>query len=45
VIFLSLIQLSKAVGVTGVVNPVAAAWAPNVLFMAAAVWLMTRVRT
>jgi len=45
VIFLSLIQLSKAVGVTGVVNPVAAAWAPNVVFLAAAVWLMTRVRT
>lgn len=45
VVFLSLIQLSKAVGVTGIVNPVAAAWAPNVLFLAAAVSLMGRVRT
>jgi len=45
VLFLSLIQLSKAVGVTGIVNPVAAAWAPNALFFAAALWLMSRVRT
>jgi lipopolysaccharide export system permease protein len=45
VVFLSLIQLSKAVGVTGIVDPVAAAWAPNVLFLAAALWLMSRVRT
>ncbi len=45
VIFLSLIQLSKAVGVSGIVNPVAAAWAPNVLFLAAALWLLGRVRT
>jgi lipopolysaccharide export system permease protein len=45
VVFLSLIQLSKAVGVTGIVNPVAAAWAPNVLFLAAALWLLARVRT
>jgi lipopolysaccharide export system permease protein len=45
VVFLSLIQLSKAVGVTGIVDPVAAAWAPNVVFFAAAIWLMTRVRT
>lgn len=45
VVFLSLIQLSKAVGVSGIVNPVAAAWAPNVVFFAAAVWLMSRVRT
>lgn len=45
VVFLSLIQLSKAVGVSGIVNPVAAAWAPNVVFLAAAVWLLRRVRT
>jgi lipopolysaccharide export system permease protein len=45
VIFLSLIQLSKAVGVTGLVNPVAAAWAPNVLFLGAAFWLLLKVRT
>jgi lipopolysaccharide export system permease protein len=45
VMFLSLIQLSKAVGVSGIVNPVAAAWAPNLLFLAAAAWLLVRVRT
>lgn len=45
VVFLSLIQLSKAVGVSGVVNPVAAAWAPNALFLATGIWLMARVRT
>lgn len=45
VVFLSFIQLSKAVGVSGIVNPVAAAWTPNVIFLAAAIWLMARVRT
>lgn len=45
VIFLSMIQLSKAVGVSGVVNPVAAAWFPNALFLLAAFWLLGRVRT
>ncbi len=45
VVFLSLIQLSKAVGVSGVVNPVAAAWAPNAIFLAAGLWLLLRVRT
>ena len=45
VVFLSFIQLSKAVGVTGVVNPVAAAWAPNIFFLGAALWLLRRVRT
>ena len=45
VVFLSFIQLSKAVGVTGIVNPVAAAWAPNVVFLVAALWLIGRVRT
>jgi len=44
-IFLSMIQLSKAVGTSGLVNPVAAAWFPNALFLAAAVWLLVRVRT
>jgi lipopolysaccharide export system permease protein len=45
VVFLSFIQLSKAIGVTGLVNPVAAAWAPNVTFLGTALWLMHRVRT
>jgi lipopolysaccharide export system permease protein len=45
VVFLSLIQLSRAVGVTGIVDPVLAAWTPNAIFLAAALWLMSRVRT
>ena len=45
VVFLSMIQLSKAVGTSGIVNPVMAAWFPNALFLVAAVWLMARVRT
>lgn len=45
VVFLTLIQLAKAIGVTGAVNPVAAAWAPNVIFLGAALWLLSRVRT
>ena len=35
-IYLSMIQLLKAVGAGGIVNPVAAAWMPNALFLAAA---------
>jgi len=45
VVFLSLIQLSKAVGVTGIGNPVVWAWAPNGIFLLAGIWLMLRVRT
>jgi len=45
VVFLTFIQLAKAIGVSGAVNPVAAAWAPNVVFLAAALWLLSRVRT
>ncbi len=45
VVYLSFIQLSKAVGVTGVVHPVAAAWAPNAIFFAAAIWLLLRARS
>jgi lipopolysaccharide export system permease protein len=45
VVFLSFIQLSKAIGVSGLMNPVAAAWAPNLVFLATAIWLLVRVRT
>jgi lipopolysaccharide export system permease protein len=44
-IFLSMIQLSKAVGTSGLVNPVAAAWFPNVLFLGAAFWLLWKLKT
>jgi lipopolysaccharide export system permease protein len=45
VVFLLLINLSKAVGAGGAVNPLVAAWFPNVLFLAGALILMRRVRT
>lgn len=45
VVFLVLIQLSKAVGVSGIVHPVVAAWTPNAVFFGAALWLLGRVRT
>lgn len=45
VVFLLLINLSKAVGAGGAVNPFVAAWFPNVLFLAGALILMRRVRT
>jgi lipopolysaccharide export LptBFGC system permease protein LptF len=34
-----------AVGAGGVISPVLAAWAPNILFGAAAVYMMLTVRT
>jgi lipopolysaccharide export system permease protein len=45
VLFLLIINLAKAVGNGGVVNPVVAAWAPNALFLAAAIILLRRVPT
>lgn len=45
VLFLLIINLAKAVGNGGVVDPLVAAWAPNVLFLGAAVVLLRRIRT
>ena len=44
-IFLLLTQLTKAIGAGGVVNPLVAAWFPNVLFLFAALVLLAKVRT
>ncbi|MFQ5889942.1 MAG: LptF/LptG family permease [Gemmatimonadota bacterium] len=44
-IFLILIRLAQALGAGGVLPPVAAAWLPNGLFLAAGLVLMVRVRT
>jgi lipopolysaccharide export system permease protein len=44
-IFLLLTQLTKAIGAGGVINPLAAAWFPNVIFLFAALVLLARVRT
>lgn len=44
-IFLLLTQLTKAIGAGGVINPLVAAWFPNVLFLFAALVLLAKVRT
>jgi len=45
VLFLLLTQIMKAVGSGGVVDPVAAAWLPNLVFLAAGLVLLLRTRT
>jgi lipopolysaccharide export system permease protein len=45
VIFLIMIQLMKAVGGKGVVNPELAAWMPSILFATVGSILLARVRT
>jgi lipopolysaccharide export system permease protein len=44
-IFLLLTQLTKAIGAGGVINPLVAAWFPNVIFLFAALVLLAKVRT
>lgn len=44
-IFLMLIQLTKAIGQGGVIPPALAAWIPNVLFGAVGLVLLAKVRT
>ena len=45
VVFLMMIQLTKAIGGRGVVEPEAAAWLPNILFAVMGLILLVRVRT
>jgi lipopolysaccharide export system permease protein len=45
VIFLLFVQITKAIGAGGVINPVVAAWIPNVLFLFTGLVLLARVRT
>ena len=45
VVFLMLIQLTKAIGGKGILQPELAAWVPNLLFGVVGSWLMARVRT
>jgi lipopolysaccharide export system permease protein len=45
VIFLLFVQITKAIGAGGVINPVVAAWIPNVLFLFAGLVLLAKVRT
>jgi lipopolysaccharide export system permease protein len=43
--YLLMINLSLAIGASGVMDPLVAAWLPNSIFLALGVWLMARVRT
>jgi lipopolysaccharide export system permease protein len=45
IVFLLMTQIMKAVGAGGVVNPVVAAWLPNLVFLAAGLVLLARTRT
>ena len=45
VMYLLFIQITKAIGAGGVINPTLAAWIPNVVFLFAALVLLARVRT
>jgi len=45
IVFLTMIQITKAVGAGGTVPPLIAAWTPNVLFAALGLVLFTRART
>jgi lipopolysaccharide export system permease protein len=44
-VFLLLTQLTKAIGAGGVINPLVAAWFPNVVFLFAGLVLLAKVRT
>jgi lipopolysaccharide export system permease protein len=45
VVFLMLIQMTKAIGQKGLIFPDVAAWIPNIVFGIGGLWLLTRVRT
>jgi lipopolysaccharide export system permease protein len=45
VLYLLMINLSKAVGSTGVIDPTVSAWVPNMIFLLMGLWLLGRVRT
>jgi lipopolysaccharide export system permease protein len=45
VFYMMLFRITGAAGAAGTIDPVHAAWAPNVLFVLAALILLTRVRT
>lgn len=45
IVYLLMINLSQAVGSSGVMNPTAAAWAPNAVFLVLGLGLLKRVRT
>jgi lipopolysaccharide export system permease protein len=45
IVFLMLIQLTKAIGGKGIIQPEIAAWVPSIIFAVVGAWLLSRVRT
>jgi lipopolysaccharide export system permease protein len=45
VIFLLFVQITKAIGAGGVINPTLAAWIPNIAFLFMGLVLLAKVRT
>jgi lipopolysaccharide export system permease protein len=45
IIYMLMFRVARAIGGSGAVDPVLAAWAPNLLFLAAGIVLLARVRT
>jgi len=45
IVYMLMFRVGKAIGSGGAVDPVLAAWAPNILFLAAGLVLLARVRT
>lgn len=45
IFFLMFVRVSQALGAGGIVPPKLAAWIPNLVFFAAGLWLMARVKT
>ena len=43
--FLTMIQLSRAIGISGFVPPIVAAWLPSALFLTLGGWLLARARS
>jgi lipopolysaccharide export system permease protein len=44
-VYLMMFKVAEAIGESGVIHPLVAAWAPNVIFFVAALFLLFRVRT
>ena len=45
ILYMLLLKISSALGKAGVLEPFPAAWLPNIVFFAAALGLLRRVRT
>jgi lipopolysaccharide export system permease protein len=44
-VFLLVLEMSKAFGASGLVKPLVAAWMPEAIFFTAGMWLLARART